>query len=106
MCDTLAATGTATVTGTTIFAKNSDRERNEAQFLDLRPRRHYGRGAVLRATYIAIPQAAVTHAVLLSRPFWIWGAEIGANEHGVVIGNEAVHPRSTPQRQPALIGMD
>jgi secernin len=106
MCDTLAAMGTATATGTTIFAKNSDRERNEAQFLDLQPRRRYGRGAALRATYIAIPQAAVTHAVLLSRPFWIWGAEIGANEHGVVIGNEAVHPRQKPQQRAALIGMD
>jgi dipeptidase len=106
MCDTMAATGAATITGHTIFAKNSDRERNEAQFLDMQPRRRYGRGAVLRATYIAIPQAAETHAVLLSRPFWIWGAEMGVNEHGVAIGNEAVHPRLPPQRREALIGMD
>ena len=106
MCDTMAATKGATTTGFTLFAKNSDRERNEAQYLDLIPAQTYGRGAVVRCTYVAIPQAARTHTVLLSRPFWIWGAEMGANEHGVVIGNEAVHPRQLPQRKPTLIGMD
>ena len=106
MCDTMAALGRATATGHALFAKNSDRERNEAQFLELLPARDYGAGARLRATYVTIPQARRTHAVLLSRPFWIWGAEMGANEHGVVIGNEAVHPRLKPQRKPTLIGMD
>lgn len=106
MCDTLVGLSSATATGGTVFGKNSDRERNEAQFLDLVPRARHLAGAPLRATYVEIPQVAETHACLLSRPFWMWGAEMGANEHGVVIGNEAVHAKVPAQRRRALIGMD
>ena len=106
MCDTLVASPAATARGGLLFAKNSDRERNEAQFLEMTPAARHAPGAVLQATYIAIPQAAVTHACLLSRPFWTWGAEMGANEHGVVIGNEALHSIVPAQRKRALIGMD
>jgi hypothetical protein len=59
----------------------------------------------VRCTWIEIDQAAETHAVLLSRPFWMFGAEMGANEHGVVIGNEAVFTHS-PTQSLGLTGMD
>jgi len=36
----------------------------------------------------------------------MWGAEMGANEHGVVIGNEAMHSVIAPSETPALTGMD
>ena len=106
MCDTLVALGDATAEVGVLFAKNSDRERNEAQLVEMTPRRRAAPGDVLKLTYIAIPQVAETYACLLSRPFWMWGAEMGANEHGVVIGNEAVHATIPASRRRALIGMD
>lgn len=106
MCDTLASLASSTARGAALFAKNSDRERNEAQVLEVRPAREGAAGRPLRVTYISIPDVERAHACLLSRPFWMWGAEMGANEHGVVIGNEALHAKTPAQRRRALIGMD
>jgi secernin len=106
MCDTIVALPCATASDGVLFGKNSDRERNEAQAVESFARTQHADGARVQCTYIAIPQVRQTFAVLLCRPFWIWGAEMGANEHGVVIGNEAVHSRVPPQRENALIGMD
>lgn len=106
MCDTFVASSSHTQNGAVIFGKNSDREPNEAQEVVILPARDYPEGTLLRCTYLEIPQAAHTHAVLLSKPFWMWGAEMGVNEHGVVIGNEAVFTRVAYEKGPALTGMD
>ncbi len=106
MCDTMVALGTATATAACLFAKNSDREPEESQPIEIISGRRHESGQALRATYVTIPQAAQTWTVLLSRPFWTWGAEMGVNEHGVAIGNEAIHAIIPPGQEPGLIGMD
>ena len=63
---------------------------------------------VSQCTYIEIDQAPKTEAVILSRPAWLWGAEMGSNEHGVCIGNEAVWDRlnGPDDLTERLLGMD
>lgn len=106
MCDTFVALGNSTIDGSVIFAKNSDREANEAHHLLMAPAASYPSGSTIQCTYIAIPQVEHTYAVLLAKPFWMWGAEMGANEHGVLIGNEAVFTRVPYVKGLALTGMD
>lgn len=102
MCDTLILRHQ----GQTWFAKNSDREPAEPQRLLRLPAVRNDPEARLRTTYLDIPQAAQRHALVISQPSWIWGAEMGVNEHGVAIGNEAVFTKLTRQRGTALLGMD
>ncbi|MFN8195201.1 MAG: carcinine hydrolase/isopenicillin-N N-acyltransferase family protein [Nocardioidaceae bacterium] len=105
MCDTFVSLTDDGV----LLAKNSDRDPNEAQTLHWSPAADHAPGAVVDATWSVIDQAPHTHAVVLSRPWWMWGAEMGANEHGLVIGNEAVFTRRTgrsPRTGTELLGMD
>ncbi|NVM30940.1 MAG: C69 family dipeptidase [Candidatus Helarchaeota archaeon] len=103
-CDTFVAVGSATVDKSTIFGKNSDRPYREVQNLIHVPHLEHSED-MLKCTYIEIPQVPETLEVLLCQPYWMWGAEMGANEFGVVIGNEAVYSKE-PDGPPALLGMD
>jgi secernin len=104
MCDTLVGLANSTQDGSVIFGKNSDRPRSEAQLISYIPRKKWIEKEV-QCTYVSIPQVKETASVLLSQPFWMWGAEMGANEYGVVIGNEAVYSYE-PIRDIGLLGMD
>lgn len=88
-----------------LFAKNSDRDPNEAQVLEWHPAEEHSSGAEVECTWTTIAQVPSTRAVVLSRPWWMWGAEMGANDAGVVIGNEAVFTDSH-ETEPGLLGMD
>ncbi|XP_028736476.1 secernin-3 isoform X1 [Peromyscus leucopus] len=106
-CDTFVALPPATVGNRVIFGKNSDRLFDEVQEVIYCPAAvHNDLGKRLKCTYIEIDQVPETYALVLSRPAWLWGAEMGANEHGVCIGNEAVWGRENVSKEEALLGMD
>ncbi len=104
MCDTMCATPQWTG-GDMLFAKNSDRSPNEPHLVARVPAADHPQGSTVKLTYITIPQAAHTLEAVLCKPSWTWGAEMGVNEAGLAIGNEAVFTRA--KRGPdALLGMD
>ena len=105
MCDTLVALGNATKDGSVVFGKNSDRPSTEAQLITYMPANEYPTKEDLKCTYISIPQISNTYSLIMSKPFWMYGAEMAANEFGVVIGNEAVYTKEKLQKM-GLPGMD
>jgi secernin len=88
------------------FGKNSDREPNEAHEVVFHKGRKYPSSETIKCTYIEVPQAKLTYDVILCKPAWMWGAEMGVNSQGVVIGNEALFTKGGASREPALTGMD
>ncbi len=102
MCDTLVIRGASA----TWFAKNSDREPEEPQVIEVHEPVRGDGVATMRATYMDIPQVPDRFGAILSRPIWMWGAEMGVNDQGVVIGNEAVFSKLVDKTGEALLGMD
>ncbi|RLW11157.1 hypothetical protein DV515_00001635 [Chloebia gouldiae] len=92
--------------GLVVFGKNSARPRDEVQEVVYFAAAEHDPGSKVECTYIEIEQVPKTHAVVLSRPSWLWGAEMGANEHGVCVANEAVVTREPASESEALLGMD
>lgn len=92
--------------GSVIFGKNSDREPNEAQQIVRYPRT-YREKPTLKTTFIEVEFPVESYEVILCKPFQMWGAEMGVNEFGVVIGNEAVFTKIPFNKKRAgLTGMD
>ena len=102
MCDTLIAFKDECV----YFAKNSDREPSEPQWVERIAAVANNTQKKIKLTYIEVPQSSYQHGIIISRPSWMWGAEMGVNDRGVVIGNEAVFTRCVDKNGQALLGMD
>lgn len=105
-CDTMVVTAPYSAYGRNILAKNSDRPTGEPQPLCYYAGAEHAEGEVVHTTHIDIPQVARTYAVVGSRPYWIWGFEMGYNEKGLVIGNEAEGSRLPADAEQGILGMD
>ena len=105
-CDTMLINRSCSSYGENILAKNSDRPTGEPQPLCFYVGKEYSADDVVQTTNMVIPQVRRTYSVVGSRPYWIWGFEMGYNEKGVVIGNEAEGSRMEPEAEDGLLGMD
>lgn len=106
MCDTFVCPPHLSATGNWIFGKNSDREPNEIQLSKRYPAQSNPFGKQ-QCTFIEVDHVKETFATILSQPIGMWGAEMGINEKGVTIGNEAVFTKiSIPKKNKGLTGMD
>ena len=103
MCDSFVALPPATLNDTVILGKSADCQVNEALALVRIPNQKHLPGEVFKTAFIVIPQVEETHEVIMGKSFWTWGGEIGINEYGVAIGNEAVF--TTLQKEEKFDGL-
>lgn len=99
-----------------LLGKNSDRPVGETQPLRYVPARSRSRDHRLRLAYVEIADAPETLAHVGASPYWCWGHELGVNECGVAIGNEALFTRELAQSrhdaragdapEPGILGME
>ncbi|MGN0967374.1 MAG: carcinine hydrolase/isopenicillin-N N-acyltransferase family protein [Candidatus Coprovivens sp.] len=100
MCDTFGLI----TKNNKIFAKNSDRSPNEPQVIQF-IKKHKNKNKEVKLTYITIDEVKEVNSILISRPSWMWGAEMGVNEYGLCIGNEAIFTKGKYNKT-GITGMD
>jgi len=101
MCDTMYCAAGASAGS--FFGKNSDRVPSEPQSICVVQRRPASEQVVLGGKSFPVRDAGL--GFILSKPSWMAGGEMGVNERGVAIGNEAVFSRFKPARD-GVLGMD
>ena len=106
-CDTLSVAADRSAYGCNMMAKNSDRPIGESQPLVWFPAADHAAGSQVEITGMTIPQVPHTYGVLGSKPYWMYGFEMGVNDQGVIIGNEAENSRDKDvERVEGILGMD
>ena len=115
-CDSFVILPGATADGSMLLGKNSDRPVNETQPLRYVPARSPSGTDRLRLAYVEIADERETLAHVGASPYWCWGHELGVNERGVAIGNEALFTRDLARNQddaragappePGILGME
>ena len=114
MCDTLVAFGD----DKSYFAKNSDRDPAERQIVFIsddvvndfynnpfeeKVEKYIDNSfSLLKKVFSEFNNE---YRAVISKPVWIWGAEMGVNEYGLSIGNEAVFSKEKVSKK-GLLGMD
>ncbi len=117
MCDTFIKFNHSE-TNHSFFAKNSDRDPGESQIIEfildakedfksdflINKLKKYTESSLINLKTI-FDSFKHPYSALISRPVWIWGAEMGVNEFGLAIGNEAIFSKE-PLTKNGLLGMD
>jgi secernin len=106
MCDTFVALSAVTRDKSVLFAKSADCEVNEANAIVRIPAKKHVKGEAVRVTHLVIPQAEETYEIFLTKAFWTYGCEIGINEYGLAMGEEAVFTTEMAEEKDGLIGPD
>lgn len=114
MCDTVVAFNNKK----SYFGKNSDRHPEEKQYfyISTDPAAEFKSNPFLKKVdkYINNPYKKLKkifkqfdheYTAAISKPDWMWGAEMGVNEYGLAIGNEAVFSHEKVLTD-GLLGMD
>ncbi|MEE8428978.1 MAG: C69 family dipeptidase [Gammaproteobacteria bacterium] len=105
MFNTLIIPGSQNSDRATYFAKNSNRETGECQMVVVLPPVENDPATRLRCTHTKIPQESNRHGIILCKPWWTWGGEMGVNDKGVVIGTAQMRTKDVEQGE-SLLALD
>jgi secernin len=107
MCDTFVVMPPNTENGDVLLAKISDMDVNVGYGLRNLPRKTHAPGELLRTTHICIPQTETTYDTTTCGYDFVWGIEMGINEYGFAIGDEAQNTKEMlTEKRDGIISMD